>query len=1617
MAEGKDVELRIRARDYSQKTLEQVAQAIGDLTKAQDAQIASARKGDTGIKALEDSYKKLEQAAQALLNQRALIKTFEAQSAAAAQVAEKVASARTAQEDYARSLAGQAELTKAQQRETEKLALAVTRAEGAQQRATDRLTATTSRLKEYGIEAGNVTRANAQIAAGVATVNAALEKQDQSITTLDSHLKAHKATIEAKAEADARAAAAAKQAAGQEQARIELSKKWAAALTNISRAQAQAAASEFDGKRAAAAREDAKRIEMADKWAAALNKIEQAQYRATAASAAEVQAQAAMRTAMQRAADQAEAAARGYATLARSVSSVRGNDLQQQLRGIVDPAGAAMATVGGLEQSIGALERRVAGIRGPVRNYKAALQEMAAAQRSLNSIAGDIDGYRRQLDAVRAARAEYSQARGAVRALVTELRSGAAGEDIGTRMAAASTKLRQASAAMSDVIGKAQGMQAGLRAAGVATNDLAGAEAKLVSQAQRSVAAVTGLTAAVQQHGQAVDGATVKHRSFLTSLTGIGEGGRTTLSWLQRIKGELLALAAAYAGVQAAMGLAKGTIDVVLEGAKIESRLGEVFGGDQSKVKAEWDYLQSAAKRLHLSFSEMSLGYTKFLIGTKAGGVTLEQTRFIFENLALASKRAGLSNEEFGRVMKAVEQMASKGQIQLEELKGQLGDALPGAIGKMAAALNMTMPDLMAKIEKDKLSATALINLARELGKANDTVVDSVASRLRDSIADLETAKFNFQKALGDSGFTEAYTEFLNKLTAFMTSADGKQAIRDIADGFIAITNALIFATEHFTLIKSAVIIFAGAAVTQLGQVVLSMGAMRTAALATALATGGLTGAVGTMAAAMGAGVGTVGALTGAVGFLTTALRFLSKWIPIVGIAITAWEVGSAALDYFNNKKAAAAAKAPERVGTEKGRGTSAKPSDGMSPDPGGGYNADDETVKKLKGSLTKADDKLTKKERNSKLTASKRDLQERLDLVAGEFDADKELAKGIKDETKRAAALEEIEKRIKKRQEIEERLFSSQKKPGGAAGAARKREKLEDNIGADIAKLQADVGKKETLLDPTKNFDERLKARLADALQQYNKLELRIKELRKVDPKQADIYAKQLQAIKEQAAVAETLKAKQEEAQRLEKRVTDETSLRTQKLAEQEALYQAGAISQKQLLDSVTGINDEAGARISDAVQAVRSFLDRDDVKRALDPNTYAAIRANLAKTDAENNPGRQNTERAKVEAEKRLNLLTGEREQIEARIRQQKDLGLITDVSAADQINANNEAFKRQITDASTALITYLQLLRTDQNQGEVDAQIAKIRELQLRTQEVKREFSDLENQAMQTFAGGITSGVESASQAVADLLTGQKSLGDSFEDLGRAAGRILAGMLKDLATYIIKMQIANAMAGSDVGFVAQLGKSMGGSIAGSAAAGAANAAGEAVGSAEQAAAGAAFAGTVEAAAITAGATQEGAAVVFAGLVETSAVTFQAAVTMAAAQLQAAAAANAVAGAFHVGGVIGGPAPMSRSISPSIFASAPRYHSGTPYAGLKRDEVPAVLQRGEEVLRRDNPRHILNGGGQGGGGGGQQTNRFVLVDDRAKVAEAMASAAGETVTLQHLRRNIPTLKQWMGK
>src|SRR5699024_1535196 len=97
--------------------------------------------------------------------------------------------------------------------------------------------------------------------------------------------------------------------------------------------------------------------------------------------------------------------------------------------------------------------------------------------------------------------------------------------------------------------------------------------------------------------------------------------------------------------------------------------------------------------------------------------------------------------------------------------------------------------------------------------------------------------------------------------------------------------------------------------------------------------------------------------------------------------------------------------------------------------------------------------------------------------------------------------------------------------------------------------------------------------------------------------------------------------------------------------------------------------------------------------------------------------------------------------------------------------------------------------------------------------------------------------------------------------------------------------------------------------------------------------------------------------------------------------------------------------------------FVNARRYHDGG-LPGLKSDEVPAILQKGEQVLDKNDPNNILNqNASQSSSQSPGDSYRFVLVDDRAKVPEAMNTPEGEKAILQILTRNAPTVRNIVGK
>ena len=74
-----------------------------------------------------------------------------------------------------------------------------------------------------------------------------------------------------------------------------------------------------------------------------------------------------------------------------------------------------------------------------------------------------------------------------------------------------------------------------------------------------------------------------------------------------------------------------------------------------------------------------------------------------------------------------------------------------------------------------------------------------------------------------------------------------------------------------------------------------------------------------------------------------------------------------------------------------------------------------------------------------------------------------------------------------------------------------------------------------------------------------------------------------------------------------------------------------------------------------------------------------------------------------------------------------------------------------------------------------------------------------------------------------------------------------------------------------------------------------------------------------------------------------------------------------SVAAAVSHAGGIVGLSGHM-RQVPAMAFAGAPRMHSGG-WAGLRPDEVPTILQRGERVLNRREAANYGRGGSTGSG------------------------------------------------
>ncbi|EIT7549570.1 tape measure protein [Escherichia coli] len=195
--------------------------------------------------------------------------------------------------------------------------------------------------------------------------------------------------------------------------------------------------------------------------------------------------------------------------------------------------------------------------------------------------------------------------------------------------------------------------------------------------------------------------------------------------------------------------------------------------GDEGAKRAT-EFVKNLADSSGVDQIETLSSFAKFSAG--AGDMDAGQKESLFSNVIGTSRLMGLSTDEINGILKAFEQMASKGKIQAEELRGQLGDRMAGAFQLFARSLGMTTEELDKAMKDGKvLSKDVLPKVSAEMGRMIDKAGgwEKIINSTQTQLGRLSNS-WNNNLALMFDGSQEGLTDFTRSLTNLLGSLGGQ---------------------------------------------------------------------------------------------------------------------------------------------------------------------------------------------------------------------------------------------------------------------------------------------------------------------------------------------------------------------------------------------------------------------------------------------------------------------------------------------------------------------------------------------------------------------------------------------------------------------------------------------------------------------------------------------------------------------------------------------------------------------------------------------------------------------------------------------------------------------------
>lgn len=194
----------------------------------------------------------------------------------------------------------------------------------------------------------------------------------------------------------------------------------------------------------------------------------------------------------------------------------------------------------------------------------------------------------------------------------------------------------------------------------------------------------------------------------------------------------------------------KAALDAALQMDRL-SKAYTTITGSSASAQQQLSYLYDVSNRLGLQFQSTAESAKTFFAAGK--GTSLEKDlNGIFEAVSSAGAALSLSQDDMQGAFLALGQMISKGKVQAEELRGQLGERLPGAFQLAAKAMNMTTAELDKFMADGKLTAEELLpKLAKVMKEDFGAAAEAASQGLQGAINRLSTEWTLFKSSIVDS--------------------------------------------------------------------------------------------------------------------------------------------------------------------------------------------------------------------------------------------------------------------------------------------------------------------------------------------------------------------------------------------------------------------------------------------------------------------------------------------------------------------------------------------------------------------------------------------------------------------------------------------------------------------------------------------------------------------------------------------------------------------------------------------------------------------------------------------------------------------------------------------------